>query len=642
MLKMYVSLFALMGVMGSLSEPAWCMEEEVAVAESSGKRRHEKNGELEHQRKKKGAKKNQPKLEPTLRGCPSEIHQHIYSFLFSGTLPEVVKNFASLELTSPLFLPETMYAIQQRTLSLKKSIRNSNLEEWEQNSHLRDFVQAHFIMDTIKQAQGLDILGRERVYLNALQEESFVAESRLLAYQLALSWNSHYQRDEDIKRNTNTNIHYGRSYEFDAISQKLAKEKTTATFHSFLRDLKKDKAQHRPFDSEKYKALLEIYYFLRKDPQAIPMFNYSDPVGDELKEIAKQEDLGALSKIPPAQLNLLGSFNNFYLDMRFSKNSVFLQGKMFLGSAIQGDPVGQFSLSCLYLSDHNNIMSFLLEENDACDDNAFNYLVARRENKTQPNRIENCDVPLTNDPECQLAGAYWTGEAAEKGLPEAQNNLAILQLQGIGVSQDKAQAFRGFTEAAGKGLAFARYNLGVCYADGIGTDQNDGLALKWFKKAAKRGMTRAQFNVGYYYQVGKGCDQSDSEAVKWYQKAVNNEDPFSYNSTINQELDSAAENNLGILYELGRGVEQDLSKAYELYSSAWGQENEEPCLNLRRCYKNGIGVSEGKNKEEEIEELNESAASLFTKEGEFFAMDDTVPVQMKPKNWFFMVYPEYK
>jgi TPR repeat protein len=609
MLKGYTSFFALMSVVGSLSEPAWCMEKKEQnelVSSSAIKKRKSKTDKTDpHSNKKRKREEGNINSQisngvfPTLKGITPELRAIIYSYLFSGNPSEIVKNAANLEMTSKVFFSEVEAEIGDRTLVLRKSIKDENIEEWEA-SPLRAFWQAHKILDTL--AKGSAVRHAGRVYFDALQDGSFVSESRLLAYNFALIGALRYE---------------------DVNPPKLAKEKIIATLHSLWRDLQQDKARRRPFDSQKYEALLRIYFFLRNNPELCKTFFCVDPLGDELKTISKL-GLNELSNFPTRQLNVIAMRDNHF------------HGRLWLSSAKRKDKIGQFSLACLYLQDR--IEESLFQEDEA---GILSSLIGEQ-NETPLKKIENCDSPKTTNQDYQLAAAFWMQEAANQNLLEAQNNYAILQLQGIGVPQDQAAAYIEFKQAAEGGLAFGQYNLAVCYADGIGTEQNDALALEWFKKAAEQKMTRAQFTVGLYYDLGKGCVQDYDQAAMWYRRAHEDRDPFNYDSsTIDQECDCAAENNLGLCYELGRGVDQDNETAFELYRWAEGQESIEAYINVAHCHELGKGTPQDLEQAERSYGEALEASELKTKMG-LLANYGNPPIQMGLTNWLFMSYPDYK
>ncbi|HUX80401.1 MAG TPA: tetratricopeptide repeat protein, partial [Alphaproteobacteria bacterium] len=75
--------------------------------------------------------------------------------------------------------------------------------------------------------------------------------------------------------------------------------------------------------------------------------------------------------------------------------------------------------------------------------------------------------------------------AAEKELPEAQNDLGYDYEQGIGVDKDSARALLLYQAAAEQGNKFAICNLAYCYQEGRGTDVDTAKATDLFAKVDK-------------------------------------------------------------------------------------------------------------------------------------------------------------
>jgi uncharacterized protein len=87
----------------------------------------------------------------------------------------------------------------------------------------------------------------------------------------------------------------------------------------------------------------------------------------------------------------------------------------------------------------------------------------------------------------QAQAAYWYQQAAEKGHPEAQYNLARLYATGNGVPHDDEQAARWVRAAATQGYPPAQARLGHRYANGQGMTQDHRLAYFWLTLAFLRG-----------------------------------------------------------------------------------------------------------------------------------------------------------
>lgn len=104
---------------------------------------------------------------------------------------------------------------------------------------------------------------------------------------------------------------------------------------------------------------------------------------------------------------------------------------------------------------------------------------------------------------------------AEDDDPAAQRNVAHLYRQGLGVSQDFAEAVRWYRRAAYLGLTSAQANLASMYLRGQGVDEDPEEAAYWFERAAVGGHILAQYNLGLMYSRGIGVRQSKPRAMGW-------------------------------------------------------------------------------------------------------------------------------
>ena len=63
-------------------------------------------------------------------------------------------------------------------------------------------------------------------------------------------------------------------------------------------------------------------------------------------------------------------------------------------------------------------------------------------------------------------------EAANRGDPEAQYQLALFYYKGNILAKDLSKAVELYEKAAQQGSAKAQYNLAVCYEQGLGVSKN--------------------------------------------------------------------------------------------------------------------------------------------------------------------------
>jgi len=82
---------------------------------------------------------------------------------------------------------------------------------------------------------------------------------------------------------------------------------------------------------------------------------------------------------------------------------------------------------------------------------------------------------------------------ADTTNPKALYYLSALYLSGKGVEQDEFKAFEYCKKAAEEGLVEAQFQLGVMYLDGVGImNEDEILALEWLWKAADNGHEHAK------------------------------------------------------------------------------------------------------------------------------------------------------
>jgi len=97
--------------------------------------------------------------------------------------------------------------------------------------------------------------------------------------------------------------------------------------------------------------------------------------------------------------------------------------------------------------------------------------------------------------------AEWFRLAAGQGSAEAQNSLATLRLNGMGVAQDTHAAFSFFESAALAGLREAHYNLSILYFNGIGVRRDTPRAGEHLLVAARAGHRAALRSLGFLYHA---------------------------------------------------------------------------------------------------------------------------------------------
>eukprot|EP00438_Fugacium_kawagutii_P007152 Skav231627 [mRNA] locus=scaffold1135:82559:86552:+ [translate_table: standard] len=114
-------------------------------------------------------------------------------------------------------------------------------------------------------------------------------------------------------------------------------------------------------------------------------------------------------------------------------------------------------------------------------------------------------------------GAQWLLRAAEHGHRPAQSAVGEMFYTGLGLPQDKEQAYKWLKQATGDiGVAG---KLTLCSA-GDGAPVNKKKAFQYYLAAARSGVSRAMNNLGYMLRFGDGVEEKKEEALEWYLKAA--------------------------------------------------------------------------------------------------------------------------
>ena len=139
---------------------------------------------------------------------------------------------------------------------------------------------------------------------------------------------------------------------------------------------------------------------------------------------------------------------------------------------------------------------------------------------------------------------------ANKGDAEAQYHVGMMYNNGIGIQQDRSQAFAWFQKSAASNDPLGAYKLG-CYYDGQGVgivESDPDQALKYKLVAAKAGYALAQHDVANLYDRRGNSE----EALRWWKMAGDQGYPNALFS-------------LSRVYSAGKGAPRDLSLSYAYF-----------------------------------------------------------------------------
>jgi TPR repeat protein len=169
-----------------------------------------------------------------------------------------------------------------------------------------------------------------------------------------------------------------------------------------------------------------------------------------------------------------------------------------------------------------------------------------------------------------VQAARWFREAALAGNLDAQFRLSRLITKGApGLASDLPTAIKLLQDAANRGYPQAQNELGIRLQKGDGIAADPAAAAQMFQKAAAQGNIQAQVNLGLLQIRGLGVKQDFDAAFKLFEDASATGDPW-------------ALNNLGSMYEMGWGTPADKAKARSLYEQAAAKGNTLAQENLKR------------------------------------------------------------
>ena len=156
----------------------------------------------------------------------------------------------------------------------------------------------------------------------------------------------------------------------------------------------------------------------------------------------------------------------------------------------------------------------------------------------------------------------WYLKAAQQGIPEAQNNLGWIYLNGYGgVSKNVDEGVKWLTKAAENGNMQASGRLAFHYLFGENKNENKNIqeALRWFRFGAGRGDVSLQKSLALFLKDGNypfnDVEKDPNEAAKWYLRAA-------------KQGDGDAQVSIGAMFAEGSGVSQDFVESYKWFNIA--------------------------------------------------------------------------
>ncbi len=113
-------------------------------------------------------------------------------------------------------------------------------------------------------------------------------------------------------------------------------------------------------------------------------------------------------------------------------------------------------------------------------------------------------------------------EQADRGYnTDASVRLAQMAIKGEGLAQNTPLGIEYLKKAAYAGSANALYELGQLYEQGTGVDKDYRYAYGFYYMDALKGDKRGQLKVAQYSLAGRGTPQDFDAAIKWYTRSAN-------------------------------------------------------------------------------------------------------------------------
>lgn len=180
-------------------------------------------------------------------------------------------------------------------------------------------------------------------------------------------------------------------------------------------------------------------------------------------------------------------------------------------------------------------------------------------------------------PRNEAEAARWYRVASEAGLPEAQFRYAMMLIEGVGVPVDIASARTLMQNAADGGNPLAAFNYGQMLLQESPTGGFEA-AAGYFRSAADAGIADGQYALAQLYAFGRGVPAvDDAEARRLLGEAA-------------VKGHETAQIELGIWLINGRGGAADPQGGFRWLKGAAERGNPIAQNRIAHLYKNGIGT----------------------------------------------------
>lgn len=172
----------------------------------------------------------------------------------------------------------------------------------------------------------------------------------------------------------------------------------------------------------------------------------------------------------------------------------------------------------------------------------------------------------------------WYEKAAERKVPEALFQLAMILYDGGAEFGDRARAAKLIEEAAEAGHSLAQFNLAQILVERDTTPQGTARAVAWYEKAARAGLADAQYAMAEVARQGAGGREVDlAEARRWLSLAA-------------AQNHDTAQIELGTMLVEGEGGPRDEKTGFSWLMRAAAAGNAAAQNRVAKLYRAGIGV----------------------------------------------------
>lgn len=168
---------------------------------------------------------------------------------------------------------------------------------------------------------------------------------------------------------------------------------------------------------------------------------------------------------------------------------------------------------------------------------------------------------------------FFLNKAAFSGDLDAQHELGIRLVLGLGISKELNRGLEWLKKAGLAGQSDAQFALGFIYDEGVLVGRNLKIATSWYQKAVESGNAEARFNLANCHHL-----QGNHEAA------------FQIWNQIAKTGDHRSRNNVGTYLALGIATAKGVFAAAEIFKQAEKNGYIVATYNLGVCYELGEGV----------------------------------------------------